>query len=82
MDLKPFRLGLTLGIIWGGNIFLTTWLSWFTGYGRRFLGIMADLYPGYSVSPAGSFIGLGYGFLDLFIGGLLVGLVYNGLSRR
>ncbi len=80
MRLKPFKLGLTLGIIWGVNIFATTWLSYLAGYGGRFLSIMMDLYPGYSVSPVGSFIGLAYGFLDLFAGGVLVGLIYNALS--
>ncbi len=82
MRLKPFKLGLTLGIIWGVNIFATTWLSCLAGYGGRFLAIMMNLYPGYNVSPLGSLVGFAYGFLDLFVGGLLVGLIYNALSKE
>ena len=77
MRLKPLALGFTLGVIWGANIFFTTWLSYFTGYGGRFLMVMEGLYPGYSITPPGSFIGFLYGFADLFIGGVLVGLIYN-----
>ena len=82
MRLKPFKLGLALGMIWGANIFFTTWLSYFFGYGGRFLAIMTNLYPGYNVSPLGSVIGLIYGFLDLFTGGLLVGIIYNAMNGK
>lgn len=81
MKLKPLKLGLTLGMLWGANMFFTTWLSYLFGYGGRFLAVMADLYPGYTVSPPGSVVGLAYGFLDLFIGGLLAGLIYNALTK-
>jgi hypothetical protein len=35
--LKPAGLGIALGIVWGGALFITTWLSYFTGYGKFFL---------------------------------------------
>jgi len=75
-------LGLSLGIVWGGVLFLTTWLSHFTGYGKSFLEALAiSLYPGYTISPAGSFIGLFYGFSDLFIMGTILGWIYNKIAR-
>ena len=81
MKLKPVALGLSLGILWGGVLFLTSWLSYFTGYGKSFLDAMAgSLYPGYTISPLGSFLGLVYGFIDLFIGGMLLGWIYNRIA--
>ena len=83
LKLRPIALGLSLGIVWGGALFITTWLSHFTGYGRLFLEALAgSLYPGYSISPVGSFAGLLYGFLDLFIMGTILGWVYNKIVRE
>ena len=45
-----------------------TFLGYFTSYGHLFFALMMDVYPGYSVSLLGSFVGLIYGFLDGFIG--------------
>ena len=83
MKLNPAALGLSLGILWGVILFLTTWLSYFTGYGSLFLRTLAgSIYPGYSISPAGSILGLLYGFADLFITGALAGWLYNRISAR
>jgi hypothetical protein len=55
MKLNPHALGLSLGIIWVGALFLTTWLSLLTGYGKTFLDVLAgSIYPGYTISPFGS----------------------------
>jgi hypothetical protein len=83
MKFRPLALGLSLGIVWGSALFVTTWLSYFTGYGRLFLEALAvSLYPGYTISPGGSFIGLLYGFLDLFIMGTILGWIYNKIVRE
>lgn len=81
MKLKPIALGASIGIVWGGSLFLTTWLSYFTGYGELFLKTMAQsIYPGYKISPLGSFLGLIYGFIDGLISGALVGWIYNRIK--
>ena len=83
MKFKPFALGLSLGIVWGGALFITTWLSYLTGYGRLFIEALAvSLYPGYTISPVGSFIGLFYGFSDLFIMGTILGWIYNKIASE
>jgi len=82
MKLKPVALGLSLGIVWGSILFITTYLSFFTGYGKLFLEALAvSLYPGYTISPIGSFVGLFYGFLDLFIMGTILGWIYNKIAK-
>lgn len=82
MKLKPIALGLSLGIVWGGALFITTLLSYFTDYGKLFLEVVSSIYPGYSISPLGSFFGLFYGFVDLFISGILIGWIYNRIVRE
>lgn len=78
MKLRPLYLGISLGIVWGGSLFITTWVSYFTGYGRLFLEALAkSIYPGYTITPAGSLLGLFYGFLDGLISGALVAFIYN-----
>ncbi|MEW6109927.1 MAG: bacteriophage holin [Nitrospirota bacterium] len=78
MKLKPFALGIALGSVWGGLLFITTWISYFTGYGKLFLEVLAQsIYPGYSISPVGSFLGLFYGFIDGLISATLIGWIYN-----
>ncbi|MEC4685997.1 MAG: bacteriophage holin [Nitrospirota bacterium] len=82
MKLKPLALGVALGVVWGGALFFTTWISYHTGYGRLFLQTLAEsIYPGYSISPVGSFIGLVYGFLDGLVSGFLIGWIYNKIAR-
>ena len=82
MKLKPVALGVALGLIWGGILFVTTLLSYFTGYARMFLEVLpGSIYPGYSISPIGSVLGFFYGFVDLGVGGLLFGWIYNRLPR-
>lgn len=83
MKLKPLALGVALGTVWGGSLFLTTWLSYYTGYGKLFLEVLAQsIYPGYTISPAGSFLGLFYGFLDGLVSAALIALIYNKLAAR
>ena len=78
MKLRPIALGIALGAAWGGMLFITTWLSWFTGYGRLFLEVLAQsICPGYTTTPAGSFLGFCYGFVDGFVSATLIGWIYN-----
>ena len=74
---KAKRLGLAGGIIWGLMMFITTIISIYTGYGDRFLEVMASIYPGYDISWGGSVIGGVYGFLDAGIGLWLLGWLYT-----
>ncbi len=81
MKLRPLYLGISIGIVWGVSLFITTWLSYYTGYGKLFLEVLAQsIYPGYSITPLGSFLGLFYGFLDGLISGSIIGAIYNRLS--
>ncbi len=82
MKLRPLALGVSLGIVWGVILFVTTWLCYFTGYGKLLLDTLAgSVYPGYTISPAGSLLGLLYGFVDLTIMGTAAGWLYNRIAK-
>jgi hypothetical protein len=83
MQLRPSALGVGLGLIWGVSLFITTWISYYTGYADLFLRTMAgSIYPGYSISPGGSLLGLIYGFIDGFIAGAVIAWVYNKVAVK
>lgn len=75
--IHSIKLGLTLGIIFGISIFI---FSLFTNenYGYVFFNILKNVYPGCSDETFGNQLMCGVmGFLDGFIGGFLIGVIYN-----
>ena len=80
MQLNAVRLGLAGGIVWGVSLCLMTLAGAYCGYGLKFLEVMADVYPGYTVTATGSLVGLVIGFFDAFIGLVIFGWLYNRLG--
>jgi len=79
MKFNSRALGLTVGVVWAGTIFLVTLWVLVRGGGGQ-LRHLQGLYPGYSVSLVGSLIGLVYGFATGLIWGWGFGWLYNRLS--
>ena len=64
-----------------GLFALTWWIIAFDGAtGERTL--IGQLYRGYSISPAGSIIGLIWAFFDGLIGGAIFAWLYNVIANR
>ena len=80
LNIKSFAL--TCGLVWGFALFLLTW--WIIAFdgstGEPTL--IGRLYRGYSISPAGSFIGLAWAFGDGLIGGAIFAWLYNLFASR
>jgi len=80
MKINIKALSLTVAIVWGGSILLIGLanLIWI-GYGVAFLEIASSIYPGYrGPSSFGQVIvGTLYGLVDGFVGGLIIGWLYN-----
>ncbi len=82
MKLNVKAFALTCGLIWGFAIFLLTW--WIIAFegatgDTTFIG---RLYRGYTLSPAGSLIGLAWGLVDGAIGGAIFAWLYNDIAGR
>ncbi len=82
MKFKPVSLGITTGILWGVTLMILTVISFYTDYGKSFLeSLPQSIYPGFSISIQGSFVGLAIGFFDGLIFGSVFGWLYNKIAR-
>lgn len=76
-------LGLVAGLIFGLGLFIAT--NWLVLKGGPNPGahliLLSQYFPGYSVTFFGSLVGFIYAFFFGFIGGSIVGVVYNKLAR-
>jgi len=72
-------LGLTLGILFAGGIFLATNILVIKGGPNvgAHLQLLNQFFPGYRVTFAGSFIGGVYGFAVGYVNGWIIATVYN-----
>jgi len=84
MKLNVRAFSLTCGIVWGVGLFLLTW--WIIAFdgatGEPTL--IGRLYRRFtiSLSPAGSFFGFIWAFVDGLIGGAIFAWFYNLISTR
>ncbi len=79
--LDPIKFGLAGGILGGLIVFIMTLISAANGYGRIFLALCVDIYPGYTITYLGSLLGLVYGFIDGFVGLFVLIWLYNWLCK-
>lgn len=76
------KIALTGGLVWGATMAVTTLAYLSFGYGKAFLELWASLYPGYSLTASGVFVGAVYGFLDVFIGVYIIHWVYKKVGGK
>ena len=77
-------LGLVLGTFAAALIFVATIFLVVKGgpiVGPH-LGLLANVFIGYSVTVAGSFIGAAYGFITGYLSGVFIAWVYNAIAVR
>ena len=79
LDVKA--LALSLGIVWGACLLIMGLIASVFDWGVTFIALMSTLYVGYNASFLGAIIGGIWGFFDAGIGGLVIALLYNKLSR-
>jgi hypothetical protein len=82
MKLNVKAFALTSGLIWGFGIFaLAWWIMAFVGQTGE-VTMIGKIYRGFSITPLGSLIGLGWALADGFVAGLVFACLYNVLSIR
>ena len=80
--LDKVKLGIAGGTLVGLALFLITLLSSFFGYSPTLVGIITEIYPGYSASLWGCFLGILYGFADGFFFFFFLAWIYNFLLEK
>ncbi|MBI2956062.1 MAG: hypothetical protein HYY26_01995 [Acidobacteria bacterium] len=77
-------LGVAVGLLFGGGLFVATnWLVVKGGDGQvgPHLGLLAQYFPGYTVTFVGSLVGFVYAFVVGFVVGTIIAYVYNWFAR-
>ena len=80
--LHPISLGLAMGLMWGGSLFFLTLACMWWGFGNLFIQIVATIYIGFEPTLLGAFIGFLYGFVDVFVLGFLIAVIYNACRPK
>ncbi len=81
MALNVKSFALTCGLIWGIGLFaLTWWIIAFDGATAE-PTIIGRVYRGYTLSAAGSVVGLVWAFADGLIGGAIFAWLYNLFAK-
>ena len=81
--LSPKALAISLGGIWGIYVFLLGLVLTFFPNAKffwissEFLELLATLYPGYTSTITGSFIGLFWGVICGAVGGVVIAWLHN-----
>ncbi len=85
MKMNLRAIAVTSGLLWGGAV-LTVGLANIVkpGYGKRFLEVVASIYPGYHARPNVKDVAVGtaYAVLDGAVGGAVFSAVYNRMLRE
>jgi hypothetical protein len=82
MKLNVKAFALTCGLGWGVGLFLLTWwIILFEGETGA-VTMIGRVYRGYSISAAGSIVGLVWALVDGLIGGAIFAWLYNLLAAR
>lgn len=82
MKLNAHALGLTLGIVWGLDVFITGLSSSWFGYGTEIITFLGNIYIGYAPTLDGAVIGGVWAFIDAYITGAIIAWLYNKFSKR
>jgi len=80
--LDPKAFGLALGILWAGGVVFMGLTAIICSWAQPFVDVLSVMYVGYSASVAGILIGVIWGFVDAFIGGLIFAWLYNKLLAK
>jgi hypothetical protein len=83
LRLNAKLLGIVLGLLAGGGLFAATAILVFRGGPNpgEHLGLLAQFFPGYTITYMGSVIGFFYAFGVGYLVGAIIGVVYNKVAR-
>ncbi len=82
MQFQIKAFALACGLLGGIGLFVATWWAILGNAeeAAKYDGILTKFYLGYSMTPAGSFIGLAWAFGEGLIGGAVFAWLYNRLA--
>jgi len=84
LKLNARAWGIAFGLILGLGLCLATTMLVVRGGDNvgQHLGLLANYFPGYRVTPVGAIVGFVYGFVTGYGIGRIIGAVYNRVASR
>lgn len=76
----PHALGVAIGVLWAVYVLFCGITAMF-GWGVALVGALSSLYIGYAPTISGAMIGAAWGFVDGYIAGVVIALIYNRLAK-
>jgi len=80
-ELDSRAFGLACGLLWSLAV-VGLGLMARVGWGKRWEGMLADVYRGYNETVTGLVLGAVWGFFDGFTGGFALAWLYDQLRSR
>ena len=80
LNIKAFALAC--GLIWGLGLFCMAWWLILLEGNNPEPCLLNRLYPGYTMTPVGSLVGMVWGLVDAGIGGAIFAWLYNLISKK
>ena len=74
-------LAVGLGASWAICMLFAGWASIF-GWSIKFVEVMSSVYVGLKPTFLGGIIGALWGFIDGAIGGAIIAIVYNAVTKK
>lgn len=74
-------LAIGLGASWAICMLFVGWVAMF-GWSVKFVEVMSSVYIGFEPSFLGGIIGAVWGFVDGAIGGIIIAIVYNAVTKE
>ena len=81
MKLNIRAFTLAFAVWWGVGLFLLTWWLILLGAAPGTMSFLETAYPGYSMSAAGSLVGMVWAAIDGGICGAVLAWLYNIFAR-
>lgn len=73
--------GLALGLTWSLGMLCLGLMSYYFAWGTNIVVGLSDLYIGFTPTLLGSIVGALWGFVDMFIAGMIIALIYNFVAK-
>lgn len=78
--LRVWAFGFAFGIVWAIGLLIMGWLAALSGWGISMVNVIGSVYLGYSPTFWGAVLGAIWGFVDLFIAGVILAAIYNACT--
>jgi hypothetical protein len=80
--LSACALGFALGLTWALGMLILGVLAWSFHVGEKWVELISTVYVGFAATPVGVLIGTLWAFVEGYISGFVLAVIYNFSARH